>query len=195
MFQSTHPRGVRRCPSPRRQSTFCFNPRTHVGCDTNKLISVKIQPVSIHAPTWGATHKAEASATKFLFQSTHPRGVRPRAICLVSSSTWFQSTHPRGVRRIILFIVCIINVSIHAPTWGATRPHSPATLRTGRFNPRTHVGCDGPVHAKEKRSLRFNPRTHVGCDGVRPTRPNHPVCFNPRTHVGCDFRTVNLKGT
>ena len=33
-------------------------------------------PVSIHAPTWGATNLINFVATVIKFQSTHPRGVR-----------------------------------------------------------------------------------------------------------------------
>ena len=35
--------------------------------------------ISIHAPTWGATLAQREALTKLLFQSTHPRGVRPLA--------------------------------------------------------------------------------------------------------------------
>ena len=34
MFQSTHPRGVRRVPSVAPSYVIGFNPRTRVGCDT-----------------------------------------------------------------------------------------------------------------------------------------------------------------
>ena len=35
---------------------YCFNPRTHTGCDTDAAEKVKADaPVSIHAPTRGAT--------------------------------------------------------------------------------------------------------------------------------------------
>ena len=33
-----------------------FNPRTHVGCDECGTVAVCVSLVSIHAPTWGATH-------------------------------------------------------------------------------------------------------------------------------------------
>ena len=55
----------------------------------------------------------------FLFQSTHPHGVRP--VSAASAYHWW--------------------VSIHAPTWGATRRRS-FLVPTLRFNPRTHMGCD-----------------------------------------------------
>ena len=34
-------------------------------------------------------------------------------------------------------------ISIHAPTWGATRSNEVSKAASSNFNPRTHVGCDG----------------------------------------------------
>ena len=79
LFQSTHPRGVRRpAIPPARCRAGCFNPRTHVGCDF-----------------WAHIASTAGSA----FQSTHPRGVRLLPSLCYSMSLPFQSTHPRGVRR------------------------------------------------------------------------------------------------
>ena len=99
--------------------------------------------ISIHAPTWGATQMLVDHRERKQFQSTHPRGVRPRARNSLSPFALFQSTHPRGVRRMseniavreFLFQsthprgvrqltfcadVRLTSISIHAPTWGAT---------------------------------------------------------------------------
>ena len=125
-FQSTHPRGVRRsafwqtlanvyfnprthvgCDDrnriPRTRSPY-FNPRTHVGCDTVTGYLEHVLPISIHAPTWGATP----------------------AVSLLKDSLIFQSTHPRGVRHPFVGVIRLLGlISIHAPTWGATqRSHS-----------------------------------------------------------------------
>ena len=58
--------------------------------------------------------------TRTLFQSTHPRGVRPLFWLRLMLLTLFQSTHPRGVRLKIMY---------------ASKP-------VKSFNPRTHEGCD-----------------------------------------------------
>ena len=56
IFQSTHPRGVRRSMADlTEQTAVYFNPRTHVGCDTDSLCEFGYVNISIHAPTWGAT--------------------------------------------------------------------------------------------------------------------------------------------
>ena len=56
-----------------------------------------------------------------MFQSTHPHGVRRHLSISCCISEEFQSTHPHGVRlgSMLIFPKCG-NVSIHAPTRGAT---------------------------------------------------------------------------
>ena len=85
MFQSTHPRGVRRnrgfttcrtktvsihAPAwgatiwerPQAVRLMRFNPRTRVGCDDDyRTIPSGVSGVSIHAPAWGATRWACAT--------------------------------------------------------------------------------------------------------------------------------------
>jgi len=75
-FQSTHPRGVRPTEPRSIMPSRCFNPRTHVGCDWELFYGGSEDPVSIHAPTWGATQQVQADRKEYEFQSTHPRGVR-----------------------------------------------------------------------------------------------------------------------
>ena len=54
-FQSTHPRGVRQLSMIVSGRAVNFNPRTHVGCDLSWSPRLPTTPISIHAPTWGAT--------------------------------------------------------------------------------------------------------------------------------------------
>ena len=144
-----------------------FNPRTHVGCDSEQY------RFSTHQPKFQSTHprgvrpaeiRDEQSAGEFQsthprgvrpdcricsppswkFQSTHPRGVRRELSKMSISEELFQSTHPRGVRRHgTLGYYYVSTVSIHAPTWGATVLRFREWNRFPCFNPRTHVGCDG----------------------------------------------------
>ena len=98
-----------------------FNPRTHVGCDPVIALGSSME----------------------LFQSTHPRGVRHAESTEVFRYWKFQSTHPRGVRPLAIrqeanaanfnprtHVGCDSaeaekarqwQISIHAPTWGATQ--------------------------------------------------------------------------
>ena len=99
--------------------------------------------VSIHAPTQGATSTGSSMTKTSVFQSTHPRRVRPEIKLARETSVVFQSTHPRRVRHVQLMftidkdvfqsthprrvrlylyrhVMMLLPVSIHAPTQGAT---------------------------------------------------------------------------
>ena len=99
-----------------------FNPRTHTGCDYSSGIIMPTfgDEVSIHAPTRGATPDICRIIGSWLFQSTHPHGVRQRnsAACFI-----LHSFNPRTHTGCDLFdgseYRCPF-VSIHAPTRGAT---------------------------------------------------------------------------
>ena len=101
-----------------------------------------------------------------LFQSTHPRGVRPRPFCASCTCCWFQSTHPRGVRLILeLLPFQLFIVSIHAPAWGATRQRlmlarTLSLLQSTHPRGVRHLSC----RLMSGLSASFNPRTRVGCD-------------------------------
>ena len=133
----------------------CFNPRTHTGCDFSLFFIYLIIDVSIHAPTRGATFIDLFNIFNvFVFQSTHPHGVR-----LATSNEVLQLQH----------------VSIHAPTRGATSDLHDAQPKRQGFNPRTHTGCD--TMNPENRTLKqsFNPRTHTGCDSMSVSAGNSPA--------------------
>ena len=143
-FQSTHPRGVRQQLQTLELKSSNFNPRTHVGCDEvyEALLGWLREFQSTHPR--GVRPQVITSSRRYLgFQSTHPRGVRlwssspapsisnfnPRTHVGCDLATagehWrhggFQSTHPRGVRHNDWYRDSRIQqISIHAPTWGAT---------------------------------------------------------------------------
>ena len=165
-----------------------FNPRTHVGCDQFKAMAFINFPCFNPRTHVGCDANTNANQQLKEFQSTHPRGVRPG----------HQQKN-----------VPVQQVSIHAPTWGATITSITPRAKTTSFNPRTHVGCDlrcrtkstntlpVSIHAPTwgatpgfpfvpRKILCFNPRTHVGCDRGQAAEPRQENGFNPRTHVGCD---------
>ena len=100
--------------------------------------------ISIHAPTRGATvFKIIKSVGYTIFQSTLPRGERPQPVKIYRLTGKFQSTLPRGERHFVLGLFRVLvnfnprshegsdtltnsgedastNISIHAPTRGAT---------------------------------------------------------------------------
>ena len=160
----------------RRRGSYLksFNPRTRVGCDAyagavlvcgarfNPRTRVGCDPIS-----------ATLSFAANVFQSTHPRGVRPdghggrapspsgfnprtRVGCDLGQPLDLGSQRP---------------VSIHAPAWGATR-------------------------MAEHRSRKYAVSIHApawGATSVRPLCPGPAACFNPRTRVGCDERATSAR--
>ena len=122
------------------------------------------------------------------FQSTHPRGVRRddrdddhrEKDISIHAPTWGATPYEFRQPPRWLFI------SIHAPTWGAT-PESLNSASLENFNPRTHVGCDTARPWCGPSPPYFNPRTHVGCDFNDSKMMENYIDFNPRTHVGCDL--------
>ena len=123
--------------------TPCFNPRTHMGCD-RKILKAPDSPPCFNP----RTHMGCDSNAGFLmpsrqeFQSTHPHGVRPKTAMgividvpvSIHAPTWGATKYNPKYQR-------CIGVSIHAPTWGATGIIARRT-DLGSFNPRTHMGCD-----------------------------------------------------
>ena len=99
-----------------------FNPRARVGRDhRHGRQRARRTGVSIHAPAWGATTGRHGTTVLNQFQSTRPRGARPRSASTSRRSSRFN---PRArVGRDLfdcLFQPLFPLVSIHAPGWGAT---------------------------------------------------------------------------
>ena len=121
-FQSTHPRGVRRQSNKRAEQLREFQ-STHPRGVRLVLVCGRCKDtlVSIHAPTRGATDKAN--------------DLCPHQSVSIHAPTRGATTST-SCRRILQ------TVSIHAPTRGAT---DKGLLYRGwhlGFNPRTHEGCD-----------------------------------------------------
>ena len=147
MFQSTPPRGGRRVEQPDEDDDICFNPRPHAGGDLADAYAVQEMAVSIHAPTRGATSGKYYTCWLRVFQSTPPRGGRPRGIRLSSITKVFQSTPPRGGRRCMPVVWRMIFPFQSTPPRGG-RPSTPnASFRTPWFQstpPRGGRLCKSP---------------------------------------------------
>ena len=120
--------------------------------------------ISIHAPTWGATlDMLTYSLAMYISIHAPTWGATPEN-GMYLTFTVFQSTHPRGVRPVYLHTCTLyLPISIHAPTWGATseKVMSFADAQFQSTHPRgvRHSGKFGRGYI-----VHFNPRTHVGCD-------------------------------
>ena len=143
-FQSTHPHGVRPIIA---------------GVTVENQLFQSTHPHGVRHIYYLFHHALK------LFQSTHPHGVRRFFRGVRVSIFLFQSTHPHGVRLQRGFVLssgiyCFNprthmgcdpiplaqfyhqHVSIHAPTWGATKSGAQMPCPLRGFNPRTHMGCD-----------------------------------------------------
>ena len=122
-FQSTHPSGVRLKPQrivrarPGFQSTHPSGVR-RLRCPSE----LPTEPISIHAPQWGATLPQYWHGSVVIFQSTHPSGVRPPGRPVLTARSHFNPRTPVGCDRSCSFEYSFAVISIHAPQWGATRP-------------------------------------------------------------------------
>ena len=100
-----------------------FNPRTHVGCDS--LVRRYSAPFKHFNPrTHVGCDEVRVCKVFYLeqFQSTHPRGVRRLKISDLRSVYDFNPRTHVGCDDIVHYVtVLMIIISIHAPTWGATR--------------------------------------------------------------------------
>ena len=99
-FQSTHPRRVRLYEIHTCVIIKCFNPRTHVGCDSRSS-GFRYENLRFNPRTHVGCdlRTCPAPSRRCWFQSTHPRRVRPFALHCFDKGRKFQSTHPRRVRR------------------------------------------------------------------------------------------------
>jgi len=149
-----------------------------------------------------------------LFQSTRPRGARPSDTPSSAFGAMFQSTRPRGARRsdhsglhdqprfnprahagrdlTDYSIGYRVDVSIHAPTRGATGPSAWTTSRTPKFQSTRPRGARLTGDANTSRLMSFNPRAHAGRDIVSWRFISFCSCFNPRAHAGRDLYAGSL---
>ena len=105
----------------------------------------------------------------------------------ISGKSLFQSTLPRRERRIWVAVgIDVINVSIHAPTKGAT---------IGSYtSSSSFIGFQSTLPRRERQIIFlleilqgcFNPRSHEGSDDCFGLCCVQIRGFNPRSHEGSD---------
>ena len=212
-FQFTHPRGVRLASRglPRTEGEVSI----HAPARGATLISEPVFwcfAVSIHAPARGATSLRSGlykrgkgfnsrtregcdvatvprSSLTWLFQFTHPRGVRPSVISRWSCGSWFQFTHPRGVRPLASQPPCAGTV------FQFTHPRGVRHKEVADFGDLDVVSIHAPARGATDLQCRLSRGTrvsiHAPARGATPLLPDHrPELprFNSRTREGCDCR-------
>ena len=134
-------------------------------------------------------------------------GCDPSAVFCASLMLVFQSTHPRGVRPFGGFLRLFdVGISIHAPARGATCKQSPGHQPRTYFNPRTREGCDLRGVHNGRNEGNFNPRTREGCDlavnhrleGLSIFQSTHPrgvrLLQAKSSEIGSEFQSTHPRG-
>ena len=120
-----------------------FNPRSYKRSDfVIPLLTIPVL-ISIHAPTRGATSVPSVLQITLLFQSTllqEERHLHPGTATRTATNF-----NPRSYKRSDICCICIPNIfdiSIHAPTRGATICLPPYKFQASNFNPRSYKRSD-----------------------------------------------------
>ena len=130
-----------------------------------------------------------------MFQSTRPRGARPKCGRSLSPMLSVSIHAPaRGATCARRLLQGQHPVSIHAPARGATSWPRSATARSASFNPRARAGRDSVPYDFFSSFYGFQstrPRGARHFDDDCKTA--HPSGFNPRARAGRDFLWRSLR--
>ena len=110
------------------------------------------------------------------------------------SRRMFQFTRPRGARPGFPSASYFCDVSIHAPTGGATWANPRRKTRTWFQFTRPRGARPHAFHPHAGPAQCFNSRAHGGRDACRMGAHEHCVCFNSRAHGGRDPHTIGKWG-
>ena len=104
----------------------------------------------------------------------------------IHAPAWGATNWIRGVDS-------FTNVSIHAPAWGATPTVLAALAVMWGFNPRSRMGSDVKGLAMRRKFDSFNPRSRMGSDPLKKSMNDATACFNPRSRMGSDNIQMKFK--
>ena len=149
----------------RRQYTQqeSFNPRSHMGSDASKGTSKKAAQFQSTLPHGERPVKGRHCARCMLFQSTLPHGERPKHSTRFSCLRCFNPRSHMGSDSSHRACISGGNVSIHAPTWGATQ-RIIDTLNCHWFQSTLPHGERQEFLKCFIDLISFNPRSHMGSD-------------------------------
>ena len=121
----------------------CFNPRSYERSDIRSAYSARLDGVSIHAPTKGAT-RYPGLQIKLRVVSIHAPTKGATEYDAFNASAMAVSIHAptKGATFTISFLIFSLAVSIHAPTKGATKVFFHKWCCYPGFNPRSYERSD-----------------------------------------------------
>ena len=192
-FQSTRPRGARLNNTRILYSIYyCFNPRAREGRDFFLGLAEGFIPiVSIHAPARGATDAFEFDgADAEGFQSTRPRGARPRRRYGGAPPRPRFNPRAREGRDFVDARELDVRdvVSIHAPARGATAAHDRVEVV---FRVSIHAPARGATQADDSIDRTYQQFQSTRPRGARLSPVGGHMIeqgFNPRAREGRDLR-------
>ena len=186
MFQFTRPRGARLSLAHPLDGARKFQFTRPRGARLSRARHPVLESAFQFTRPRGARQSVEADrVAQKRFNSRAHGGRDKHTYQLDDSGTWFQFTRPRGARRRPQKERRWRNVSIHAPTggatyWGSTQP----VIGLFQFTrPRGARPCPAPPPAGRD---GFNSRAHGGRDDGRPVIRYVAPGFNSRAHGGRD---------
>ena len=150
-----------------------FNPRSHERSDNYQCSLLSHFPISIHAPTRGATRTAWSNSKRY-------RHFNPRSherSDLLMPKLWHKK-----------------RISIHAPTRGATSFTIARFYVSSDFNPRSHERSDFFGTHISLTIVYFNPRSHERSDVFLSGKSLEFINFNPRSHERSDVIRLSTFG-
>ena len=165
MFQSTRPRGARPNNFIPAAIGLGFNPRAREGRDAGDMYDNVHPNVSIHAPARGATSAFRPCAAMLTFQSTRPRGARPRRRQDLACRLCFNPRAREGRDTDVGHSLQNERVSIHAPARGATCMLPSVSVKESLFQSTRPRGARHRWFHRFRRRKCFNPRAREGRDG------------------------------
>ena len=125
-----------------------FNPRSHAGSDSSTVFPCKI--IINFNPRSHAGSDSTSCQTRISHPYFNPRshaGSDNLIVDIPIIIARFQSTLPRGERRIFVKPgLDFFQISIHAPTRGATTCATGEQGASKNFNPRSHAGSDQTIY-------------------------------------------------
>ena len=165
IFRFAHPRRVRPKSSAPNTSSAGFYSRTRVGCDSVRLKSTTTA-TDFDSRTRAGCDPSNARRKKTPRRFDSRTSVRCDIwIAKIIAFARFRFAHPRRVRqrRLINANRICHQISIHAPTWGATLVANRLILTVAfRFAHPREVRQGFPRRPHLYRG--FDSRTRVGCD-------------------------------
>ena len=146
-----------------------------------------------HTPASGTTRRTMLMSRFAKFQSTPPRAGDLAPMLDRWSGQVSIHAPTRGATVLPRESKGLNGVSIHAPTRGATRAIKRGTRRGLRFQSTPPRGGRPTQRRRSSRlAVRFNPRPHAGGDHPGRRRHSRGFYFNPRPHAGGDVVPIPL---